>query len=195
LPQLQDRMDENQLVASVTARSDIAVAATTIGDKRDMDIPVKVDFIGNTVDARTGTIELRATFDNPDQRLVPGELVDVSVKLETLKQATVVPREAVNVGQAGEYIFIIDRAKKAQMRNVKVLFQDQTIAALGPGIESGEPVVIDGQLRLSPGVGVSIVGEPNSNPRARGAQATNPAAEDENPQGTRSKTAVQGAPG
>jgi multidrug efflux system membrane fusion protein len=194
LPQLQDRMEEKQLVASVTARSDIAVADTTVsGDKRDMDIPVKVDFIGNTVDARTGTIELRATFDNPDQRLVPGELVDVSVKLETLKQATVVPREAVNVGQAGEYVFIIDGAKKAQMRQVKVLFQDQMIAALGPGIESGETVVIDGQLRLSPGVGVSIVGEPNSNPRARGAQATNPAAE--NPQGTRSKKASEGAPG
>ncbi len=68
LPQLQDRMTENGLVAQVTARSDVQGAATAIVDKRDMDIPVKIDFIGNTVDARTGTIELRATFDNPDQR-------------------------------------------------------------------------------------------------------------------------------
>src|SRR5882672_2730840 len=180
LPQLQDRMSGNELVAQVTARSDVQGAATTLADKRDMDIPVKIDFIGNTVDARTGTIELRATFDNPDQRLVPGELVDVSVRLGTLKQVTVVPREALNVGQAGEYVFILDGAKKAQMRPVKVLFEDQMIAALGSGIEPGETVVIDGQLRLSPGSSVSIVGEPNSDPRARGAQATNPA--DENPQ-------------
>jgi len=179
LPQLQDRMTENGLVAQVTARSDVQGAATALVDKRDMDIPVKIDFIGNTVDARTGTIELRATFDNPDQRLVPGELVDVGVRLGTLKQVTVVPREAVNVGQAGEYVFVLDGDKKAQMRPVKVLFQDQTIAALGSGVEPEETVVTDGQLRLSPGSSVSIVGE---NPEAKGpaAQAT------KRPQGTRS---------
>jgi multidrug efflux system membrane fusion protein len=179
LPQLQDRMTENGLVAQVTARSDVQGAATAIVDKRDMDIPVKIDFIGNTVDARTGTIELRATFDNPDQRLVPGELVDVSVRLGMLKQVTVVPREAVNVGQAGEYVFVLDGAKKAQMRPVKVLYQDQTIAALGSGVEPEETVVTDGQLRLSPGSSVSILGEPAA--RSPAAQATKPT-----PQGTRS---------
>jgi multidrug efflux system membrane fusion protein len=187
LPQLQDRMNENQLVAEVTARSDVVQAATPLADKRDMDIPVKVDFIGNTVDARTGTIELRATFDNPDQRLVPGELVDVSVRLETLKQPVVVPRESVNVGQSGDYVFVIDGAKKAQMRPVKVLYQDQSIAALGSGVELGETVVTDGQLRLSPGISVSIVGEQNTNARTPVAQATKP--ETTSPQGTRSKTA------
>ncbi len=181
LPQLQDRMSGNELVAQVTARSDVQGAATSLADKRDMDIPVKIDFIGNTVDARTGTIELRATFDNPDQRLVPGELVDVSVRLGTLKQVTVVPREALNVGQAGEYVFILDGAKKAQMRPVKVLFEDQMIAALGSGVEPDETVVTDGQLRLSPGSSVSIVGEPNPAAKSPAAQATKPI-----PQGTRS---------
>jgi membrane fusion protein, multidrug efflux system len=189
LQQLQDRMNENQLVASVAARSDSAVAAT---GKQDMDIPVKIDFIGNTVDAKTGTIELRATFDNPDQRLVPGELVDVSVRLETIKQAVVVPREAVNVGQAGDYVFLIDSANKVQMHPVKVLYQDQQIAALGSGVGPGDIVVIDGQLRLTPGISVSIVGEPNSEGQGPRAQADEP----DTAQGTRSKTASQqGAPG
>jgi multidrug efflux system membrane fusion protein len=200
LPQLQARMSENELVAGVVARSDVAVITDTV-EKPDMDIPVKVDFIGNTVDQRTGTIELRATFDNPDQRLVPGELVDVNVRLETIRQASVVPREAVNVGQSGEYVFVIDNAKKAQMRPVKVLFQDQMIAALGSGVEAGETVVIDGQLRLTPGISVSIVGEPNapaSNGGVPAAQApaarTEPVAQ--KPQGTRSKTASrEGTPG
>jgi multidrug efflux system membrane fusion protein len=189
LEQLQDRMHENQLSASVAARSDTAVAAT---GKPDMDIPVKIDFIGNTVDAKTGTIELRATFDNPDQRLVPGELVDVSVRLETIKQTIVVPREALNVGQGGDYVFFIDSANKAQMRPVKVLYQDQQIAALGSGVGPGDMVVIDGQLRLTPGISVSVVGEPNGGGQRPGAQANEP----DSDQGTRSKTTSQpGAPG
>jgi len=186
LPQLQNRMGENQLVAQVTARSDVQGSTVQVlADKRDMDIPVKVDFIGNIVDARTGTIELRATFDNPDQRLVPGELVDVSVRLETLSQVTVVPREAVNVGQSGEYVFVIDASKKAVMRPVKVLFQDQTIAALGSGVAADETVIVDGQLRVSPGITVNVVGDPTTAPKSPAAQA-------DTPQGTQ---ALQGAPG
>jgi multidrug efflux system membrane fusion protein len=189
LPQLQARLAESQLVADVSARSDVAEAGTPLADRNNMDIPVKVDFIGNTVDARTGTIELRATFLNPDQRLVPGELVDVSVKLETLKQVAVVPREAVNVGQGGDYVFVLDKDKKAQMRPVKVLFQDQSIAALGSGVEPNETVITDGQLRVAPGSAVSIMGEPNSN-------AKSPAAQADTPQGTRSEASSgQGAPG
>jgi membrane fusion protein, multidrug efflux system len=165
LPLLQARLSEGALVAGVVARSDIVAAE----DQTQMQIPVKVDFISNAVDDRTGTIELRATFDNPDLRLVPGELVDVSIRLDTLKQVTMVPREAVNVGQNQSYVFVIDGNKKAQMRPVNVLFQDQTVAALAVGvIKPGEQVVTDGQLRLTPGVGVTIT----QAPPAAGAQAT-----------------------
>jgi membrane fusion protein, multidrug efflux system len=152
LPQLQDRLKEGVLNASVTVRNDLAVA--TANDDRE--IPVKVDFIGNVVDARTGTVELRATFQNPDLRLVPGELVDVSVHLQTLQDVVTVPREAVNVGQNGNFVFVIDNDMKAEARPVNVLYQDQAIAALGSGIDVGEMVVTDGQLRLSPGTGVAI---------------------------------------
>jgi membrane fusion protein, multidrug efflux system len=105
-----------------------------------------------------------------------------------------VPREAVNVGQAGEYVFVLDEAKKAQMRPVKVLFQDQMIAALGSGVEPDEIVITDGQLRVAPGASVSIVGEPNPAAKSPAAQATKPVAE--RPQGTQSEAASrQGAPG
>ena len=154
LPQLQDRMKERTLIASVMVRSDVAAAATANSSLDE--IPIKVDFVGNAVDDRTGTIELRATFDNPELRLVPGELVDVSVRLATLKDTIAVPREAVNVGQNGNYVFAIDAANKAQMRPVTVLYQDQTVAALGSGINAGDQVVTDGQLRLTPGIGVLI---------------------------------------
>jgi multidrug efflux system membrane fusion protein len=194
LPQLQDRMNEGQLIASVTVRSDVAVASANAADQPEADknIPIKVDFIGNTVDARTGTIELRATFENPDLRLVPGELVDVGIRLETLSQAVTVPREAVNVGQDGNYVFVVDDAMKAEMRPVKVLYEDQTIAAVGSGVKAGERVVTDGQLRVTPG-GEVLVTQP---PGAPSAQATSQlsAAPDAGAQGTISKSAgPQGA--
>jgi membrane fusion protein, multidrug efflux system len=158
LPQLQDRMREGKLVAGVMVRSDAAAAAANLSDQSGSDgnIPIKVDFVGNAVDDKTGTIELRATFENPDLRLVPGELVDVSVRLETLNQTVAVPREAINIGQNGNYVFVIDNSMKAQMRPVTVLYQDQSIAALGMGIQTGDRVVTDGQLRLTPGAQVPI---------------------------------------
>ena len=167
LPQLQDRMAEDQLIASVMIRGDVAVAAATAADGPDDSIPVKVDFIGNAVDDKTGTIELRATFQNPDLRLVPGELVDVSVNLETLKQVVTVPRDAVNVGQDGNYVYVVDNAMKAQVKPVRVLYQDQAIAALGSGLAAGERVVTDGQLRLTPGIGVAITQAPGESPDAQ----------------------------
>ena len=128
-----------------------------------------MDYVGNAVDDRTGTIELRATFDNPDLRFVPGELVNVNVRLATLKNAIAVPREAVNVGQNGNYVFVIDVENKGQMRPVTVLYQDQTIAALGSGVQAGDRVVTDGQLRLTPGVGVVIIQPEGRNGTSRDA--------------------------
>jgi multidrug efflux system membrane fusion protein len=168
LPQLQDRMRENQLTVGVRVRKDAVAAEGNSADQSDSEIPVKVDFIGNVVDDRTGTIELRATFQNPDLRLVPGELVDISVNLETLKQVVTVPHDALNVGQNVNYVFVVDKDNKAQMRQVHVLYQDQVIAALGSGVQAGDRVVTDGQLRLTPGVKVDILPGPNG---AAGANA------------------------
>lgn len=166
LPQLQDRMREGKLVADVAVRNDVASAVKAPGT----DIPVKIDFVGNVVDDKTGTIELRATFDNPDLRLVPGELVDVSVRLATLNQTVTVPREGVNIGQNGNYVFVLDADNRAQMHPVTVLYQDQSIAALGSGVTSGDRVVTDGQLRVTPGAKVVVTQPDNS-----GSQAQNSA--------------------
>lgn len=151
LPQLQDRLRENALGVTLGYRGSVASA------KPDNAIHARVDFIGNSVDDKTGTIELRAAYDNPDLRLVPGELVDVAVQLNLLRHVVVVPRDAVNTGQNGPYIFVIDRNNKAETRDVRVLYEDETTAAIGAGIAAGDRVVTDGQVRLTPGVVVSIV--------------------------------------
>jgi membrane fusion protein, multidrug efflux system len=181
LPQLQDRMREGKLVASVAVRSDVASAAKA-DDSSSGEIPVKIDFVGNVVDDKTGTIELRATFDNPDLRLVPGELVDVSVRLATLAQTVTVPREGVNIGQNGNYVFVVGDDKKAQMRPVTVLYQDQSIAALGSGVKPGERVVTDGQLRLTPGVTVSITQPEAQDPEAQKPASAGPGINEANSQ-------------
>ena len=179
LPRLQDRMREDGLIASVTVRNDVEASLAT-GEARanDSGIPVKVDFISNVVDARTGTIELRATFANPDLRFVPGELIDVGVRLETLNKTVFVPREAVNVGQSGPYVFVVSQDNKAEMRPVEVTYEDSFIATLSSGVKEGERVVIDGQLRLTPGIQVSILGEtgekqPAESPAERNVQSSN----------------------
>jgi multidrug efflux system membrane fusion protein len=188
LPQLQDRMREDALVVDVTTRSDVASAVAPAAGASDGDIPVKVDFIGNTVDDRTGTIELRATFQNPKLRLVPGQLVDVSVNLETFKNVVTVPRDSLNIGQDGNYIYVIGNDMKAQMRPVKVLYQDQAIAALSTGIQTGERVVTDGQLRVTPGITVSITRPEGQGPAGNAPQA-NTDASAASAQGTSFKTA------
>ena len=179
LPRLQDRMREEALIATVTVRNDVeASLATGETSAPGNGIPVKVDFIGNTVDARTGTIELRATFANPDFRFVPGELIDVGVRIETLNKTVYVPHEAVNVGQSGPYVFVVSQDNKAEMRPVQVTYEDSFIATIGSGVKEGERVVVDGQLRLTPGILVSIVGEtgekqPAESSAARSVQSSN----------------------
>lgn len=109
-----------------------------------------VDFVSNQVSNQTGTIELRATFDNRDHVLVPGQLVNVDVTLGSLKHATVVPREAVNDGPAGRYVYVVTPDQTAVMRSVNVLFDDGTNLAV-TGVAPKETVIVDGQLRVLPG--------------------------------------------
>ncbi|MDE2184328.1 MAG: efflux RND transporter periplasmic adaptor subunit [Alphaproteobacteria bacterium] len=145
LPRIQERARAGQLTARLNPEQ-------TGG--RPLEAPV--DFVSNQVNAQAGTIELRATFDNRDHRLVPGQMVDVDVTLATLKKATVVPREAVNDGPVGRYVFVIGRDGTAMMKAVSVKFDDGKNMAV-TGIGGGAKVVTDGQLRVVPGATVSIV--------------------------------------
>jgi len=146
LPGIQERKREGKLAALVDAHH--------AGSAR---LSAPVDFVSNEVNQQTGTIELRATFANHDHQLVPGQLVDVEVALGNLRHATVIPREAVNDGPNGQYVFVVSRDATATMRPVNVLFDDGTNMAVS-GIKRGEVVIVDGQLRVVPGAKVKVVG-------------------------------------
>jgi multidrug efflux system membrane fusion protein len=145
LPRIQARASDGSLVASVDQRSEGGTEHTA-----------PVDFVSNRVEGTTGTIELRATFRNADYSLVPGQLVDVTVALGEIPGATVVPREAVNSGPGGLYTYVVTAESRAEQRNVKVLFDDGMFDAIEGDVHVGDQVVVDGQLRIVPGVVVFV---------------------------------------
>ncbi|MCL5966530.1 MAG: efflux RND transporter periplasmic adaptor subunit [Deltaproteobacteria bacterium] len=111
-------------------------------------------FIGNAVDTATGTIPLKGTFPNGDRRLWPGQFVNVVLTLTTQPDAVVVPSQAVQTGQAGQYLFVVKPDLTVESRPVAA---GQTLdggTVIEKGLQAGETVVTDGQLRLVPGAKV-----------------------------------------
>src|SRR6185436_13788821 len=115
-------------------------------------------FVDNTVDATTGTIRMRAQFDNAEAALWPGSFVNVSMQLYEQADAVVVPAQAVQTGPDGQYVYVINDEMLAEMRRVKVQRADSDYAIIATGLRKGERVVTRGQLRLGPKVKVQIAG-------------------------------------
>ena len=115
----------------------------------------EVTFLNNTVDATTGTIQLKATFSNTDSALWPGQFVDVVLNLTTEK-AIVVPTQAVQAGQQGPFVFVVMPDQKVAARAVRPGRRLAREIIIEQGIAAGDRVVTDGQLRLVPGARVDI---------------------------------------
>lgn len=117
-----------------------------------------VNFVGNQVDAKTGTVELRATFPNTDFRLLPGQLLDAAVSLASFPNAIVVPSGAVNIGPDSRYVFVVDPQNRAQMHPVTVVYDDGTNATIQGAVRPGDRVITEGQLRVIPDKPVQVLG-------------------------------------
>jgi multidrug efflux system membrane fusion protein len=115
-----------------------------------------LSFVDNTVDNSTGTVKLKGTFTNPDHRLWPGQFSNISLRLAEDEDATVVPSQAIQTGQAGDFVFVVKPDQTAESRPVKVARTLGSEAVIAKGIEPGETVVTDGQLRLIQGIKVQI---------------------------------------
>jgi membrane fusion protein, multidrug efflux system len=113
-------------------------------------------FIDNTVDPATGMIKLKATFTNHDRRLWPGQFADVSLTLSTDKNAVLIPSAAVQTGQNGQYVFVVKPDNTAELRNVTVSRIVGSDSVITSGVQAGEQVVTDGQVRLTPGKKVAL---------------------------------------
>ena len=113
-------------------------------------------FVDNAIDQSTGMITLKATFNNPDGALWPGQFLNVRLTLTVEKGVVAIPSQAVLTGQSGQYVYVVKDDLTAEMRPVKVAraYGEESIVA--EGLKPGERVVTDGQLRLAPGVKVEI---------------------------------------
>ena len=115
-----------------------------------------VSFFDNTVDSTTGTIRLKASFDNAKKQLWPGQFVNLSLTLVMKNNAVVVPSQAIQTGQKGQFVFVVKQDTSSEIRPVVAgpVFAGMTV--IENGLQSGERVVIDGQMRVIPGAKVEI---------------------------------------
>lgn len=135
-------------------------ALTAVADVKDSigkPVSAPVYFVSNSISDKSGTVELRARFDNKDLTFLPGQLVNITVILDKIRNAVVVPHDAVNDGPNGTYVYVVDNGR-AQQQRVKVLFDDSTNVAIEGAVKPGDKVITDGQLRVNPGDPVNVAG-------------------------------------
>jgi multidrug efflux system membrane fusion protein len=113
-------------------------------------------FIDNAVDPTTGTIKLKGTFTNSDHKLWPGQFVRVTLRLTTQHNAVVVPNEAVQAGQNGQFVYVVKSDRTVEARPVTTAQRVDQDMVIQSGLEPGEVVVTEGQLRLGPNSKVAV---------------------------------------
>lgn len=142
----------------------LSVAAKVQGEPETNGL---LTFIDNSVDPQTGMIKLKGTFANGDRRLWPGQFADVSLTLGVDRNAVLVPSAAVQTGQDGQFVFVIKNGK-ADMKKVKIGRIVGADTVIESGVDVGDQVVTDGQLRLTPGAKVAVANAPSSTSQASG---------------------------
>jgi multidrug efflux system membrane fusion protein len=114
-------------------------------------------FIDNEVDRASGMIRLKATFANQDRRLWPGQFLNVALTVSHWPDALVIPSSAVQVSQSGPFVFVVRSDRTVEQRAVELGLTLDQEAVVTSGLEAGEVVVTEGQLRLVPGAAVDIL--------------------------------------
>jgi multidrug efflux system membrane fusion protein len=149
---------EQQLgtVRDLMRKNPLTVEVSTPGT----DKPVatgRIAFLDNAVDQTTGTIKVRAVFDNGDAALWPGQFYTVRVKLYEQENAILVPSRALQTGPNGQFVYVVKEDMTVELRKVVAARTegDSTVLAEG-GVKSGEKVVVRGALRLAPGAKVTV---------------------------------------
>ncbi|HLI14099.1 MAG TPA: efflux RND transporter periplasmic adaptor subunit [Alphaproteobacteria bacterium] len=161
----QDALDEIRLNQ---AKAPLAVLAYDSGDKTLLS-QGKLSLIDNAIDPSTGTIHLKATFENKDERLWPGEFVSARLVLSVRRNAVTVPAQTVMQGADGPYVYTIKPDDTVERRAVQVAATQDGLAVIAKGLAAGERVVVDGQYRLTNGAKVKIVSEASGASRTAAA--------------------------
>jgi membrane fusion protein, multidrug efflux system len=136
-----------------TGKNGLAVFAAS-PEAGGQPIEGQLNFVDNAVDQTTDTIKLKAIFANRDVRLWPGVFTRVTLRLTTLSNATVVPSQAVQTGQNGQFVFLVKPDSTVEQRPITVTQRMGEDVVIGKGVNPGETIVTEGQLRLEQGTRV-----------------------------------------
>ena len=127
-------------------------------------------FIDNAIDKNTGTVQLGALFKNTQESLWPGQFVNVTLILAVEKDAIVIPTVALQAGREGKFVFVVKPDKTVAVRPVAVRMTAGVETVIEKGLQAGERVVTDGQLRLVPGAKIEIKGNAKVNSKTPGGR-------------------------
>ena len=159
LPQLRVAMGKGALKVVVSVPGD--------GGQR---FEGEAHFLDNTVDPATGTIQMKAVVANREEKLTPGQYLNVSLALGMVNNTVVVPTQAVQEGPEGNFVYVVKADGSAEPRKIELSFTRDGSAVIARGLQGGETVVTDGQLRLTPGAKVRAR-EPGKTPVHQSRQA------------------------
>lgn len=143
-----------QQLKTLQAQHPLEVTAQAQGDtEKELGT---LSFINNTIDNTTGTIELMATFPNADERLWPGEYVNIEIRLSVMSNVTVVPSTAVLTGQDKMYVYLLMPNQTVKSQTVQTSISENGVTVVNSGLAPGQTVVTDGQFSLFPGASVQV---------------------------------------
>jgi len=151
-------------IRDAKAKGPLEVKAFSGDNNRELSTG-RLTLVDNAIDQSTGTIHLKATFANDDERLWPGEFVNLRLILSIRKDAPTVPQQTVQVGPNGYYVYVIKADNTVERRPVDVASMQDGMAVIEKGLAPGEKVVVDGQYRLTDGARVRLT---NPQPGASG---------------------------
>jgi multidrug efflux system membrane fusion protein len=157
-----DEVRRNQAIAPLTV---LAYAS----DDKTLLSEGKLTLIDNQIDTATGTLRLKATFENTDERLWPGQFVNARLVISTKTAAITVPQRAVMQGATGYYAYIVKPDDTVERRVLEVAGMQDDMAVVEKGLAAGEKIVVDGQYRLNDGAHIKIDTAPPPAPAPAGA--------------------------
>lgn len=131
----------------------------------------ELESLDNQIDIATGTVKLKARFENSDERLFPNQFVNIRLQLQTLQQATLIPSAALQFGPDGSFVYRLDDEDKVYMQAVQVAASDGAQTVIGSGLQPGQRIVLEGTDRLRSGNQVEVISDPAGAP----AQVQQPA--------------------
>ncbi|MBB1519875.1 MdtA/MuxA family multidrug efflux RND transporter periplasmic adaptor subunit [Aquipseudomonas guryensis] len=155
---------ENDLppvLARVRNNEQLLVQAWDRGEKQLLAEGV-LHSLDNQIDVATGTVKLKARFDNASESLFPNQFVNVRLRVETRQGATLIPSAALQFGARGTFVFLLDNEDKVQLRKVEVGASSGALTLISAGLKVGERLVLEGTDKLKDGSEVQVIGEPGA---------------------------------